>query len=169
MFRELGGFDELYLPAYCEDSDLAFRVRAHGLQVYYTPFSTAVSYTHLDVYKRQGLVPLRDRFEQAEVLYADALDGFAQLQREGRDARIEVDSRLREADSEVRSRGELSRKRDGELGSLGQQHVALQEEYADRTRWALLLDEEAQQLRKEKQRLHAELQGTCLLYTSRCV
>lgn len=42
LFRRLGGFDELYLPAYCEDSDLAFRVRAEGLQVYYTPFSTVV-------------------------------------------------------------------------------------------------------------------------------
>jgi GT2 family glycosyltransferase len=42
LFRELGGFDELYLPAYCEDSDLAFRVRAAGLQVYYTPFSTVI-------------------------------------------------------------------------------------------------------------------------------
>ncbi len=42
LFRELGGFDELYLPAYCEDSDLAFRVRASGREVYYTPFSTVV-------------------------------------------------------------------------------------------------------------------------------
>ena len=107
-----------------------------------------------------GLVPLRERFEQAEVLYADALDGFARLQREEHEARIEVGGRLLESDAEVRSRGELILKLDGELDSLGKQHVALQEEYADRTRWALLLDEEAQQLRKEKQRLHAELQGT---------
>lgn len=42
LFRELGGFDELYLPAYCEDSDLAFRIREHGLQVYYTPFSVVI-------------------------------------------------------------------------------------------------------------------------------
>jgi len=42
LWTELGGFDEHYLPAYCEDSDLAFRVRARGLQVYYTPFSTVV-------------------------------------------------------------------------------------------------------------------------------
>ena len=42
LFRNLGGFDELYLPAYCEDSDLAFRVRASGREVYYTPFSTVI-------------------------------------------------------------------------------------------------------------------------------
>ena len=42
LFSSLGGFDEHYLPAYCEDSDLAFRIRASGLQVYYTPFSTVI-------------------------------------------------------------------------------------------------------------------------------
>jgi len=42
LFRTLGGFDERYVPAYNEDSDLAFQVRAHGLEVYYTPFSVVV-------------------------------------------------------------------------------------------------------------------------------
>ncbi|HWS79097.1 MAG TPA: glycosyltransferase family 2 protein, partial [Thermomonas sp.] len=42
LFRELGGFDERYVPAYCEDSDLAFQVRETGRQVYYTPFSKVV-------------------------------------------------------------------------------------------------------------------------------
>lgn len=44
LFRELGGFDERYCPAYCEDSDLAFQLRAAGRQVYYTPFSTVVHF-----------------------------------------------------------------------------------------------------------------------------
>jgi GT2 family glycosyltransferase len=42
LFRELGGFDERYVPAYSEDSDLAFQVRETGRQVYYTPFSKVV-------------------------------------------------------------------------------------------------------------------------------
>ena len=42
LFERLGGFDERYAPAYCEDSDLCFRVRETGLQVYYTPFSRVV-------------------------------------------------------------------------------------------------------------------------------
>ena len=42
LLRELGGFDEIFVPAYCEDSDLAFRVRAAGREVYYTPFSVVV-------------------------------------------------------------------------------------------------------------------------------
>ena len=42
LWVELGGFDELFAPAYCEDADLAFRVRAAGKKVYYCPFSTVV-------------------------------------------------------------------------------------------------------------------------------
>lgn len=42
LFRDLGGFDVRYAPAYNEDSDLAFQVRARGLEVYYTPFSVVV-------------------------------------------------------------------------------------------------------------------------------
>lgn len=42
LFQRLGGFDERYAPAYCEDSDLCFRVREAGLEVYYTPFSRVV-------------------------------------------------------------------------------------------------------------------------------
>jgi GT2 family glycosyltransferase len=42
LWEELGGFDEIFTPAYCEDSDLAFRVRAAGKKVYYCPFSSIV-------------------------------------------------------------------------------------------------------------------------------
>jgi GT2 family glycosyltransferase/SAM-dependent methyltransferase/predicted nucleic acid-binding Zn-ribbon protein len=41
-FRELGGFDEYFAPAYCEDSDLSFRLRRLGLQTYYAPLSVVV-------------------------------------------------------------------------------------------------------------------------------
>jgi GT2 family glycosyltransferase/ubiquinone/menaquinone biosynthesis C-methylase UbiE len=44
LFEQLGRFDEIYVPAYCEDSDLAFKVREAGKKVYYTPFSTVVHY-----------------------------------------------------------------------------------------------------------------------------
>lgn len=44
LFQQLGCFDELYVPAYCEDSDLAFKVRSIGLKVYYTPFSKVIHY-----------------------------------------------------------------------------------------------------------------------------
>jgi O-antigen biosynthesis protein len=44
LFEELEGFDEHYLPAYCEDSDLALRIRDKGFRVIYQPMSTVVHY-----------------------------------------------------------------------------------------------------------------------------
>jgi GT2 family glycosyltransferase/SAM-dependent methyltransferase len=41
-FSALGGFDEHFVPAYCEDSDLGFRLMALGKKVYYTPFSIVI-------------------------------------------------------------------------------------------------------------------------------
>lgn len=43
-WRELGGFDPAFAPAYCEDSDLAFRVRASGRQVWMQPLSRVIHY-----------------------------------------------------------------------------------------------------------------------------
>jgi len=42
LWRELHGFDEHFVPGYCEDTDLAFRIRAAGKTVYYCPFSVVV-------------------------------------------------------------------------------------------------------------------------------
>lgn len=39
VFRDAGGFDERYAPAYYEDADLAFRLRQKGLKTYYCPRS----------------------------------------------------------------------------------------------------------------------------------
>jgi len=49
LWKEIGGFDNRYTPAYCEDSDLAFEVRKHGYKVIYQPLSEVVhfeGYTH---------------------------------------------------------------------------------------------------------------------------
>lgn len=42
LFDRLGGFDDRYAPAYCEDTDLAFRVREAGYEVYYQPRSVVI-------------------------------------------------------------------------------------------------------------------------------
>ncbi|PXV57245.1 Glycosyltransferase, GT2 family [Dyella jiangningensis] len=42
VFERIGGFDQRYAPAYYEDTDLAFAVRALGLKVYYEPSSTII-------------------------------------------------------------------------------------------------------------------------------
>jgi GT2 family glycosyltransferase/glycosyltransferase involved in cell wall biosynthesis len=44
LFQKLNGFDELYVPAYCEDTDLAFKVRAANLKLYYQPASVVIHY-----------------------------------------------------------------------------------------------------------------------------
>jgi GT2 family glycosyltransferase len=52
LFRELGGFDERYAPAYYEDADLCFSARVHGMRVVYEPSSVV---TH-----HEGLTAGRD-------------------------------------------------------------------------------------------------------------
>ena len=42
LFEELGGFDPLYAPAYYEDADIAFRLRARGHATLYQPRSEVV-------------------------------------------------------------------------------------------------------------------------------
>jgi GT2 family glycosyltransferase/glycosyltransferase involved in cell wall biosynthesis len=42
LFKMIGGFDTRYAPAYCEDMDLAFAVRAAGRRVIYQPASLVV-------------------------------------------------------------------------------------------------------------------------------
>ena len=43
-FLEMGGFDPRYAPAYYEDTDLAFRLRARGRRVIYQPRSRVVHF-----------------------------------------------------------------------------------------------------------------------------
>lgn len=42
LFEELGGFDPLYAPAYYEDADIAFQLRARGYTTLYQPRSEVV-------------------------------------------------------------------------------------------------------------------------------
>jgi GT2 family glycosyltransferase/SAM-dependent methyltransferase len=42
VWKKLGGFDDHFAPAYCEDSDIAFRVRELGLKVIYQPMSEVI-------------------------------------------------------------------------------------------------------------------------------
>ena len=67
-FRALNGFDELYVPAYYEDTDLAFRIRDTGKQVYFQPnarvyhFEGITSGTDLTSGMKQYQVVNRDKF-----------------------------------------------------------------------------------------------------------
>lgn len=44
LWDEIGGFDERFAPAYCEDSDLAFEIRRLGKKVLYQPASEVVHF-----------------------------------------------------------------------------------------------------------------------------
>ena len=44
LWNEIGGFDELYAPAYYEDPDFAFEARKAGYRVMYQPKSTVVHF-----------------------------------------------------------------------------------------------------------------------------
>jgi len=70
LFTDLGGFDERYAPAYYEDTDLAFAVRAQGLRVLYQPLSRVVHYegisagTDLTSGMKAYQVRNRERFQE---------------------------------------------------------------------------------------------------------
>ena len=44
LWNEIGGFDQRFAPAYCEDSDLAFEVRKAGYRVVYQPLSKVIHF-----------------------------------------------------------------------------------------------------------------------------
>jgi len=44
VFREMGGFDEHFAPAYYEETDLSFRMRARNLRVLYQPMARVVHF-----------------------------------------------------------------------------------------------------------------------------
>ena len=44
LWKQIGGFDNRFAPAYCEDSDLAFEVRKAGYRVVYQPLSKVIHF-----------------------------------------------------------------------------------------------------------------------------
>ena len=44
IWEKIGGFDKRYIPAYYEDTDLAFELRKHGYKVVYQPKSVVIHY-----------------------------------------------------------------------------------------------------------------------------
>jgi GT2 family glycosyltransferase/SAM-dependent methyltransferase/glycosyltransferase involved in cell wall biosynthesis len=75
LARELGGFDERYLPAYYEDTDLAMKVRAAGREVLVQPLSRVVHHegatsgtdvaTGVKAYQVVNAAKFRERWREA--------------------------------------------------------------------------------------------------------
>jgi len=74
LWNSLGGFDEAYVPAYAEDSDLAFRIRAAGRRVFYQPLSLVIHYEGMScgrdtgsgvkAYQVRNALKLRERWRE---------------------------------------------------------------------------------------------------------
>lgn len=63
LFEKLGGFDEHFVPAYFEDTDLAFRTRSMGYQVYYQPLSSVVHFEGVSAGTDEGAEAGMKRFQ----------------------------------------------------------------------------------------------------------
>lgn len=70
VWDEMGGFDPHYKPAYCEDADLAFRLRRAGYEVWYSPLSRVVHY--------EGVTHGRDTTKGIKAYQVENLKKFAQ-------------------------------------------------------------------------------------------
>jgi hypothetical protein len=79
MFRELDGFDTDFAPAYCEDSDLCFRLRKLGKRIFYNPNSVIVHYLSATVkvdsqYKQQCVIRNQQKFSEKWQEHIDDLN-----------------------------------------------------------------------------------------------
>ena len=68
LWRQIGGFDERFIPAYCEDSDLAFAVRQAGYKVMYQPLSQVVHFESVSHGKEEKPVEGKLSIQSVRVL-----------------------------------------------------------------------------------------------------
>lgn len=81
LWKQLGGFDERFAPAYCEDADLAFAVRDAGYRVVYQPKSVVVHYegvsngtdtgSGIKKYQVENSVKLREKWAEEFALQTE--------------------------------------------------------------------------------------------------
>jgi len=69
LFERLGGFDEVYAPAYYEDCDLSLRVQASGRHVIYEPSSVVVH--HLSISTNAMPAEKMTRIETNRAIFLD--------------------------------------------------------------------------------------------------
>ena len=79
VFRKLGGFDSDFAPAYCEDSDLCFRLRKLGKRIFYDHGSVVIHYPDATVkvnsaHKRQLAVRNQQKLAEKWQERIDALN-----------------------------------------------------------------------------------------------
>ena len=85
LFLELGGFDEHYAPAYCEDADLGLKVRQEGLRVIYQPMSSIAHYEGITSGKEISSGTKAYQVENSKKLFERWKDYLNSLQENGED------------------------------------------------------------------------------------
>ncbi|MDO9708727.1 methyltransferase domain-containing protein [Paracraurococcus lichenis] len=120
VFEQLGGFDDIFAPAYCEDTDLAFRIRAIGLKTLYQPRAVVVHHEGIShgtdttsgvkAYQVRNQAVMRDRW--AGVLLAEHFPNGQQVLRardraHGRPVALVIDHKVVEPDRDAGSRTTL--------------------------------------------------------------
>lgn len=86
LWDEFGGFDEHYLPAYGEDSDIALKVRDRGLRVLYQPASTIIHFEGVSSGTDLTQGAKAYQVDNARKLYARWQDHLLAHQQPGADA-----------------------------------------------------------------------------------
>ncbi len=91
FFAQIGAFDERYAPAYYEDTDLAFKVRAAGRKVYYQPACTVVHFEGVSSGTDEGTGVKRHQGINRETFAAKWADVLAYHRSNGLDPMLEKD------------------------------------------------------------------------------
>lgn len=120
VFEQLGGFDDIFAPAYYEDTDLAFRIRAVGLRTLFQPRAVVVHHegvshgtdtaSGVKAHQVTNAAVMRERW--AGVLQAEHYPNGEQVLRardraHGRPVALVVDHKVLEPDRDAGSRNTL--------------------------------------------------------------
>ena len=95
LFREVGGFDPAYTPAYYEDADLCFKLHERGLSTVYEPGSRVIHVRGGESRQARGLMRINRRTFAER--WANRLEQRRPLSAEQKNARIVLAHRDAEA------------------------------------------------------------------------
>lgn len=116
LWKKLGGFDEHFAPAYCEDSDLAFQVRKAGYKVMYQPLSVVVHFegksngvdtsSGIKKYQIENSMKLKEKWAtELEKQYPNAQNVFKARERsKGRKTILVIDHYVPQFDKDAGSK-----------------------------------------------------------------
>ena len=118
LWNQLGGFDERFAPAYCEDADLAFAVRDAGYRVVYQPKSVVIHYegvsngtdtgSGIKKYQVENSIKLREKWAEEfdlQTEYADPVPLFEARERsQGKKTILVIDHYVPQYDKDAGSK-----------------------------------------------------------------